>query len=65
MPAAPREVVVDNGLLQSPSPDQRAAVRAGLLRVLQRLDERTKDVPEEEMDAAINEAMGAVRPRNG
>jgi hypothetical protein len=50
-------------LVRTPSPEQRAAARQGLLEVLDRIGERMKDVPEEEIDAAIGEAMEHVRAK--
>lgn len=47
----------------SPSPDQRAAARQNLRQVLDKLDERTKDLPAEDMDAAVDEALQHVRSR--
>jgi len=46
-----------------PTPEQRAAARAGLQQVLARFDERMKNVPETEVDAAIEEAFEHVRSR--
>jgi len=48
-------------LVRRPSPEQRAAARQGLVGVLERIGEHVKDVPKEEIDAAIDEAMDHVR----
>ena len=48
----------------APAPEDRAAARQGLINVLERLDERTKDIPEQEIDVAIDEAMQAIHPRH-
>jgi hypothetical protein len=50
--------------VRAPAPEDRAASRKGLLNVLERLDERTKDIPEQEIDAAIDEALQAIHPRH-
>jgi hypothetical protein len=49
--------------VQTPADGQREAARERLLQYLNRLDERLPDVPEEEMEAAIDEAMQFIRPR--
>lgn len=40
---------------------RREAARKRLLAVLERIDEKTRDVPDDEMDKAIEEAMQFVR----
>lgn len=40
---------------------ERANARAGLLALLAKMDEKTRDVSDEEMDQAIEEAMQFVR----
>src|SRR5205823_1528370 len=47
-----------------PSPEERAAARQGLVDVLGRIDQGTQDVPDEEIDAAIDEAMRSAHPRD-
>lgn len=48
-----------------PTPEQRATARQGLFEVLGRLAQRTMDVPEEEIDAAVHDAMEHVRLHKG
>ena len=43
------------------SPEQRAAARERLLEMMHQIGERTKDVPQTEIDDAVNEAMEFVR----
>ena len=50
--------------IQAPSPEQRVAARKALFDVLQRIHEKTKDAPEQEIDAAIDEAMRLSHSRN-
>jgi hypothetical protein len=45
------------------TPDPRIAARQRLLALMNRLAERTKAVPEAEVDAAVEEAMRFVRGR--
>ncbi len=47
--------------LHVPTPEQRIAARTNLFAVLDRIAERTKDVPEAEIAAAIGEAMTHIR----
>jgi hypothetical protein len=47
--------------VRTPAPEQRAAARRSLLEVLDRIAERTKDVPEAEINEAIEEALAHVR----
>jgi len=44
---------------------RRAIVRKRLLTLLAKMDEKTRDVPDEGMDNAIEEAMQFVRPSSG
>lgn len=44
------------------SEDKEAALRA-LREHWARIDEKTKDIPDEEMDEILDEAMRSVRPR--
>jgi hypothetical protein len=43
------------------TPEQRAAARKRLLELMQTVGERTKDIPQVEIDAAVDEAMQFVR----
>jgi alkylation response protein AidB-like acyl-CoA dehydrogenase len=45
--------------------EQRAAARHRLLGVLAKMDSKTRDVPDAEMDQAIDEAMQFVRSSTG
>jgi hypothetical protein len=44
-----------------PTPEQRTAARKRLLEVMQAIGDRTKDIPQGEIDAAVDEAMQFVR----
>src|SRR3954453_21038057 len=46
---------------EEPTADQRAAARVRLLELMQHIGERTKDIPQAEIDAAVDEAMQFVR----
>ena len=46
-----------------PSPAERQAAWKGIKTVLDRATENMRDVPEAEVEAAIDEAMAHVRPR--
>ena len=48
--------------IHAPTPEQRMAARQDLLQVLHRLDEKTEHAPDEEMDAAIDDAFRHLRP---
>ncbi len=56
-------VVTLRRAVQTPADDQRATARERLLQFLHRLDERSPNVSEAEMETAIDEAMQFVRPR--
>ena len=43
------------------TPQQRAAARERLLELMRTVEERTKDIPQAEIDAAVDEAMQFVR----
>ena len=43
------------------TPEQRAAARQRLLEMMQRIGERTKGIPQMEIDEAVEEAMRFVR----
>jgi hypothetical protein len=47
----------------APSPVERQAAWERIKKVLDRARENTRDIPEAEMEAAIDEAMSHVRPR--
>ena len=44
-----------------PTHEQRAAARQRLLELMDQFGERTKDIPQAEIDAAVDEAMQFVR----
>ena len=44
-----------------PTPEERNAARADLLQVLKKMDEKTQQVPDEEMEVAIEEAVRQTR----
>ena len=50
-------LILRRPVIRVPTSEQRAAAREGLHQVLARFDERMKDVPEAEIDAAIDEAF--------
>jgi hypothetical protein len=56
-------VVTLRRAVQAPADDQRVAARERLLQFLHQLDERSPDVPDTEIEAAVDEAMQFVRPR--
>ena len=43
------------------TPEERAAARKRLLELMRTVGERTKDIPQVEIDAAVDEAMQFVR----
>lgn len=43
------------------TPEQRAAARERLLEMMRTVGERTKDIPQAEINAAVDEAMQFVR----
>lgn len=57
-------VVTLRRAVQVPTDDRRVAARERLLQFLNRLDERSPDVTEAEVEAVIDEAMQFVRPRS-
>lgn len=54
-------VTLRRPVIHVPSAEERAKAREGLQEVFARIDERMKDVPEAEIDAAIEEAFEHVR----
>ena len=48
---------------QAPSPSQGQAAWGRIKDILNRAEENMSNVPEEEVEAAIDEAMAHVRPR--
>jgi hypothetical protein len=54
-------VTLHRPVIRVPTAEQRAEAREGLQEFFARIDERMKDVPEAEVDAAIEEAFEHVR----
>jgi hypothetical protein len=47
---------------EAPSPEQQRAIAGELRRYFAKIDERTKDIPENEQDEILDEAIRSVRP---
>ena len=48
---------------QAPSPSERQAAWEQIKKILERASENSRDVPEADMEAALDEAMVHVRSR--
>ena len=54
--------ILTSRLDEPPPAEVREAALNGLRELWARIDERTKNIPEEEMDDIVDEAMRSVRP---
>jgi hypothetical protein len=47
---------------EAPSPEQQRSFAAALRRHFSEVDQRAKDIPEDEQEAVVDEAIRSVRP---
>jgi hypothetical protein len=47
--------------METPTPEQRAVARKRLFELFRQIDTQVQDVPDEEIEAAIEEAIRSIR----